>query len=347
MWRVALVLLCVQWVVSSPPYTIKVDGDFEDWSVVSKRRDPSRAREGEASPEDGFPRVWDVHALYESQDGCAWRAALYNPGVDIMETAMVHDDNSLYVYAKTMGDMRRNATRVTLYLDLDNNVETGYCNGVAGTFPSLCGIDMSVRVRVLNDNSTHRRITLHSMRNETEVQYAKQRIQTDGKVVFGRGENHLYLEYAYWQPSSPPSAIDRRYCDVFALPGGAMACFSGDGDEGPRGGATLVKFDVTGQQVEMSIPLPAFLLDGSGQTLSLQQTLVAQLSVESNDDTDPASSDATGPFAYELSPGEVRVSLEAAIVIPCATFILGVVGTSIIACLIHMKKNRSGYTDIQ
>ena len=35
---------------------------------------------------------------------------------------------------------------VQLNIDVDSRADTGFCTGTAGVFPSLCGVDMTVRV---------------------------------------------------------------------------------------------------------------------------------------------------------------------------------------------------------
>ncbi len=144
----------------------------------------------------------------------------------------------------------------------------------------------------------------------------------------------------------PPTPSDRKKCTVHELRDGDWLCFT-QGWSGPLTGASTVAYSANGTLVEFQVPITALLRnrDTDESTVRIRSSVSVQLVLES---TAKGCADATSPFAYELGPGGHPVSLEAAIVIPIATFLLGVVAVTVVACICFYRRSKSKeYSQIQ
>jgi hypothetical protein len=134
----------------------------------------------------------------------------------------------------------------------------------------------------------------------------------------------------------------------YQLPSGDWICFVSDTCSGPFQGAFKFAFSADGTQLEMGMPLKAFLnlQDGTpavgiGSTLTVQFTLETSGQLSQPDDW---VTDGSFTFPYHLDPlSVVENSLAWQIAVPIATFFVGV---TIAAAITYCVMRRKGYESI-
>lgn len=112
---------------ADPMTDIVIDGNFDDWKNVPSRYDPVDLPDG--SVYDGnVPDCHDTDHILANDIP----AHVYNPHADIVEFKYTHDENFLYTYIRTSGEVAKTAVGdspgryyIISTVDVDEDVTTG------------------------------------------------------------------------------------------------------------------------------------------------------------------------------------------------------------------------------
>jgi hypothetical protein len=129
-------------VVGAPVQQIVLDGSFADWSGVPSYSDPQD----------------DQHDT--DHDGQFDTPAYVNhPDVDLLEYKFAHDEQNLYAYFRSRGQIGRTQNQsagragryyVIVTIDVDNNDTSGYWLHEGGYYPTSNGYDMNMELEFYN-----------------------------------------------------------------------------------------------------------------------------------------------------------------------------------------------------
>lgn len=112
---------------ADPMTDIVIDGNFDDWKAVPSRYDPVDLPDG--SVYDGnVPDCHDTDHIRVNDIP----AHVYNPHADIVEFKYTHDENFLYTYIRTSGEIAKTFVGdvpgryyIISTVDVDEDVTTG------------------------------------------------------------------------------------------------------------------------------------------------------------------------------------------------------------------------------
>lgn len=156
---------------------ITIDGDFEDWKDFSAYSDPpGDTHDTENDQKDAIPDPVD------------------HPDADLLEYRVTHDDENLYFYVRSRGeigrtqkagpDKRAGRYYVAITIDVDNNDDTGYWIHEGGYYPTSRGYDVNAEIEYYDGEFNTGHYLNHGARNESELKQAFLD-QTQGKYVAG------------------------------------------------------------------------------------------------------------------------------------------------------------------
>lgn len=312
-----------------PPVSVAIDGDFADWAAVPQLSDPwwpTNATTDEG-PMQGFPPGADVHEPRPSSWLCdATRAARRGP--DLMAVAVAHDPTSVYVYARTVEPLRD--ASLSLLLDVDDDVTTGSSLGLGGGYPDAAGFDVELRVTVDSAGAASLAWLRVFSSNSSEATVAL------GQVTLG--------PWAGPWTDALPAWVYRRSADAswcraaHALPAGWL-CFVHDLAAPSLGSVQVAAAD---GQLELSVPLGAFLrVSGGAAVVALGSTLLryAVMVVQSGTN---ASSDASWAQGYWVA--DVQTPPSTLVVLSLVVLAIGAcAGTLATYCFVKVRAARAGY----
>jgi len=306
----ALFLGVLSLLVAERPSSITIDGTFTDWDSVRKYRDPHDNIDGSVL-QDGIP---DCHNTTES-GRCSKPTHVFNPIVDILEYALAHDSGHLYAYFKSAGNITLTSTDggreyIGVNLDVDDDIETGYCVSGGGYFPDSCGYDLLFELEIFNGSFNSAYIILHSMTNNADYQRAhmeqRRRVVSLAPAIYD-----IYTEWVYWDDRNPITPEEGQRCTdgPYYLPGNdhPVICFVQDKCNCRFQG--VMKFAVSKDfhEIEISAPFEAFMNYANGKpTVALGKRMTVEFFLETSEQFSTPrawASDGTWPIrGYVLEP---------------------------------------------
>jgi len=280
---------------------------------------------------DGFPVNPDTHEASELSDLCGNRLSVYNPHVDIIESAIAHNKNKVFAYFKAVGAIGLTTTTpsagrayLQINMDIDNNANTGYCPSLGGYYPQQCGVDLSFEIEMYNGTFNTGHIILHAHKNESDIPLIQSEILTGFFAPNGPDlPYNLYEEWVYYDKQPPQEEIDR--CNKGVVNGNgdgffkveysnnhkdAWVCFMSDECDGPFAGVFEYGFSEDQTELEMGVPFEAFMYNSltNEPNLQLGMSITMQMNLETSDELSIPNnlwaSDAVLPFSYAFEDDE-------------------------------------------
>jgi hypothetical protein len=256
MTKLGLIIICI--VLRLAPTNgftaepvINIDGRFDDWAVARSYADP----------------VGDTHATGHKRKDDVPRP-VEHPDVDLVEYKVAHDNDHLYCYLRSRGQIANtqigDGTKpggryyVIVTIDADDNDDTGYWLHEGGYYPTSRGYDLNVEVEYYNGELNTACYLNHGARDAAELHQAFLD-QSAGKYERGRDGPYpagflrllpgTYKQYTQWVYHD-----DGRLTFVR--------------DEGPvvKGIATAAVSE-DGHQIEAKFPYRGFLHDERGRAI--------------------------------------------------------------------------------
>lgn len=276
-----------------PFHRIIVDGQFGDWAPV-----PSQLDSANDTHDTDHGGQFDVPAYVQHED------------VDLLEFKFTHDEENLYAYFKSTGEIGRtqakkagNAGRyyVIVTIDVDDNDSTGYWLHEGGYYPTSPGYDMNMEVEFYNSVFNTGHYLNHGCLNESE--YLAARIdQAMGIVDVRPGTYDWYTQWVWWdEPQGIPGEI--------ALPTGERIVWVVD--RGPvYQGIIRIEVSPDGHEAEMVAPFRGFMnYPGGAPIIADGATLDVSFSLEASGELAPGNdwaSDTAPPIEdYYVNTGPV------------------------------------------
>jgi acetyl esterase/lipase len=233
----------------SPP--ILIDGEFDDWTSIPSHMDP----------ED------DTHDVRHKQRDDTPDHVDY-PDVDLLEYKVTSDNENLYCYFRSRGEIGRTQTAgpgkqagryyVIATIDVDDDDDTGYWVHEGGYYPTSRGYDVNAEIEFYDGEFNTGHYLNHGARNEHELHQAFLD-QTAGEYVAGNdgpyphgfmrvlpGTYDFYTQWVYHDDGQ--ITIVRDMGPV--VPGVVTCAVSKDGHE-----------------IECRFPLKGFLADENGRPI--------------------------------------------------------------------------------
>jgi hypothetical protein len=284
----------------------------------------------------------------------------------VVEYAVAHNGDNLYGYIKVVGDITRTSigegidagrTYLKVMLDMDNDLETGFCGNEGGYYPEACGYDMGFAIEIFNGSVNWASVILHSMGNQTDIAEARKEV-LNNTVNFRYAHYNPHMRWVYWDDSVPITAEEAKRCPdgPFELPGPnhPKICFVTDTCNCSFKGVMNYAFSADNHSIEFSVPFKAFLnlLDGT-PALKLGTRLTVAIDTQtSNYYSQPQIwvSDSTWPIrGYLFEPTDAVTPSqdlwEDRLIAGAIGLVIGAVIATII-CLLATTLTRKGYKPV-
>ncbi len=293
-------------VASEPIFDIVIDGNFDDWKNVPSHFDPIDLADGSTMDEN----IADVHdadhyGLFEKPDHA------YNPHVDIVEVKYTHDENFLYTYIRTNGEIARTFVGekpgryyAIVTVDVDNDEKTGYLLNQGGYYPVTGGYDVNHELEYYIGSFNQAVFLDHGAFNDVTLKanFAANKL---GIMLLGPATYPFYTEYLFWDTTPTADEIKRCPDGPYKLPNSeVLICFTADKAPGPFYSSS--KAEKNGTEIEIRHPLKGFLKSSQGDfdTIALGSTIKVSVSLETSGEyTVPLgtwATDTAAPFKYTL-----------------------------------------------
>jgi hypothetical protein len=280
-------------VIGAPVQQIGIDGSFADWNVVPSYYDPQDDQHDT-----------DHSGQFDTPN------YVNHPDVDLLEYKFAHDEQDLYAYFRSRGQIGRTQQQsagtagryyVIVTIDVDNSDTTGYWLHEGGYYPTSRGYDMNMELEFYNGafNTghylSHDALTngeyMQDLLNLTSGQWTQGNDgpYTPGFVQPAAGNYDYYTQWVYQNNNTLMIVRDRGP----VVPGIVSYALSPDGHE-----------------LEMRAPFKGFLKNAaSSPNMALGKTLDISFSLEASGELAPggtwASDTATPIASYFLGfPGD-------------------------------------------
>mmetsp|Transcript_19972 Transcript_19972/g.27940 ORF Transcript_19972/g.27940 Transcript_19972/m.27940 type:complete len:401 (-) Transcript_19972:54-1256(-) len=282
--KITILLLCIASIIicseAVKPKKIKIDGKFDDWNDVTKYTDPDDAPDGSVV-QDGIPDVHDT----THETPCDQPTHVINDDVNILEFAFAHDDDeNFYAYMRAKGNISRTSVQdqatgmtagrsyIQVVIDVDDNLDTGYCLNEGGYYPTGCGYDMHFELEMYNGTFNTAHYLLHAM-NDTFTYNTSYDLQKQGLLdLYLLNGSYIasykpYTEWVMWNSKGEDSITPQtaemctQYADgPYLIPDTEdVICFVEDKVQGPFKGIMDFAFSEDGHSVEMKAPWKGFM----------------------------------------------------------------------------------------
>jgi len=254
-------------------------------------------------------------------------------------------------------------TLLKVMLDLDDNLETGFCTNGAGYYPESCGYDMSFELEIYNGTVNTASVSLHAMVNQSDYSIAVKE-QKNNTVYFRYSLYKPYTQWVYWDDSKPITSDEESRCrdGPYALPGSnnPVICFINDMCNCSYKGVMNYAFSADNHSVEFSVPFRAFMnLPDGTPAIKLGNRITVGFTLATSDQYSSPhiwASDSSWPIrGYLFGPTDAispSQNLWADRFISGAVgLIIGAIIATIVALLAtsvaHKHKHKSGYTNVE
>ncbi|MCI0455371.1 MAG: hypothetical protein L0Z62_00135 [Gemmataceae bacterium] len=252
---------------SEPVRSITIDGKFEDWKNVPAYKDPPNNEH-----DTDHKKIDDKPERVDHAD------------VDLLEYKIAHDADNLFAYFKARGVIGRTQTAgpgkkagryyAIVTIDVDNEEKTGYWLHEGGFYPTSRGYDVNAEIEWYGGRLNTGHSINHACRDQAELDQAfldqssgqfKKGHPGPYKAGFVRLGPGTYKHYTEWVYHANDTLTFVR-------------------DQGPQVlGIIKGALSTDGHELEMIIPLKAFLVDPKGQPLiKLGQKINISMSLEAS-----------------------------------------------------------------
>ena len=279
-------------VFAEPMYPITIDGDFSDWEDIPSYTDAS----GDTHATD------DVGEYGIPED-------VEHPDVDLLEFKFTHDEENLYAYFRSEGNIGRTQTAsagregryyVIVTIDVDNQDSTGYPLHEGGYYPTTDGYDMNMEVEYYGGTFNTGHYLNHGCLDETQY-YEAQEDQKLGLVDVLPGTYDWYTQWVWWD--TPQGNVGE-----IVLPDDQGAIIWVE-DKGPvYQGILTIALSSDAHEAEMKAPFRGFMKDKNNPDdpiMRLGRTIDLSFSLEASGELAPGgtwASDTADPIEnYYLS----------------------------------------------
>ena len=272
---------------------IAIDGKFDDWAALPTYTDPA----GDTHDTD-----------HEQKDDTP--DAVDHPDADLLEYKVAHDDENLYFYLRSRGQIGRTQVDkdggeagryyVIVTIDVDDNDDTGYWIHEGGYYPTSRGYDVNAEIEYYNGELNTACYLNHGALDAAELAQAfldqsqnKYKAGRDGPYPAGfmrllPGTYKQYTQWVYHDDDTITFVRDKGP----VVPGIATAAISADG-----------------HMIEAKFPLIGFLKDENGKPILAPGAKIdLSFSLEASGELAPGkrwASDTGEPVnGYVLTPGK-------------------------------------------
>jgi acetyl esterase/lipase len=274
---------------------IVIDGKFGDWADVPAHYDPPN----------------DTHDTQQTRKDQT-PDYVNHPDVDLLEYRATHDDENLYFYFRSRGEISRTQRSdtgkpagryyVIVTIDVDNNDDTGYWVHEGGYFPTTRGYDVNAEIEYYDGAFNTGHYLNHGARNDSELKQAfldqttnQYTVGNDGPYPSGfmRVLPGTYDFYTQWVYHTNDTVTVVR-------------------DKGPVvNGIVKAALSADRHEVEAVFPLKGFLRDENGEpVIGVPSTIDLSFSLEASGELAPGkrwASDTAEPIVgYRLTPSKPK-----------------------------------------
>ncbi len=227
---------------ADPIRHIVVDGSFADWSGVPSYFDPQ-----DDQHDTDHSGQFDTPAYVN------------HPDVDLLEFKLAHDENNLYAYFRSRGQIgatqheadgngRAGRYYVIVTIDVDNDDSTGYWLNEGGYYPTSRGYDMNMEIEYYDGAFNTGHYINHGALNPADLVTAEAQ-QKEGIVDVLPGTYDYYTQWVMFNDSTSGD---------FDLQDGTSITFVAD--KGPvYQGIVSAAISPDGHELEMVAPFIGFM----------------------------------------------------------------------------------------
>ena len=301
-WATALPLIAFAMSAPSAPIEpIVIDGNFSDWANVRSYTD---AMDDQHDTDHSGPN--DIPAYVD------------HPDVDLLEFKFSHDEDNLYGYFRSRGEIGRTSNQATdgkagrfyiiITIDMDEDDETGYPLHEGGYYPTTPGYDMNMEVEFYDGEFNTGHFLLHGCleTDEDPAFFASQDEQAMGLVSLVPGNYDCYTQWVFYD--TPPG-----FSEEIIIPSGEAIYWVVD--KGPVYPDSIVTIAISadGHEAEMKAPFRGFMKDSTtGEPIvALGKTLDVSFSLEASPELVPSEdwgSDTADPIVKYVTGSELAGS---------------------------------------
>lgn len=283
---------------AEPIRQITIDGNFADWANARSYTDPQDDQHD--TDHDG---EFDTPAYVD------------HPDVDLVEFKFAHDDQNLYAYFRSRGQIGRTSNAIAdgqagrfyviVTIDVDEDDATGYPLHEGGYYPTTPGYDMNMEVEFYDGAFNTGHYLLHGCLGDqgSPSFFASQEEQAQGFVSIVPGNYDCYTQWVWYD--DPPG-----FADEIILPTGEAIYWVVD--RGPVYPDSIVTIAISddGHEAEMKAPFRGFMKDApeGNPIIAMGKKLDVSFSLEASPELAPSEdwgSDTADPINTYVVGSEV------------------------------------------
>ncbi|MBX3176213.1 MAG: hypothetical protein KF886_02535 [Candidatus Hydrogenedentes bacterium] len=291
---------------AAPIHEITIDGNFDDWADVRAYFD--EADDQHDTDHDG---EFDIPDYVD------------HPDVDLLEFKFAHDEENLYAYFRSRGQIGRTSNQadhgragrfyIIVTIDVDQDDTTGYPLHEGGYYPTTPGYDMNMEVEFFDGEFNTGHYLLHGCLGDqgSPSFLVSQMEQALGLVSIVPGNYDCYTQWVWYD--TPPALNPATHGEPIILPSGEAIYWVVD--RGPVYPDSIVTIAISGDghEAEMKAPFRGFMKDSTtGQPIiALGKKLDLSFSLEASPELVPSDrwgSDTADPIEKYVLGSELAGS---------------------------------------
>ncbi len=303
---VGCVVLMVSTVNAAPIRPIVIDGNFGDWAGIPSYTDPA-----DDQHDTDHKGATDVPAYVD------------HPDVDLIEYKFSHDEDNLYGYFRSRGQIGRTSNLgvdgkagrfyIIITIDMDEDDETGYPLHEGGYYPTTPGYDMNMEVEFYDGEFNTGHFLLHGcLENSGDPAFLQSQVeQSMGVVNLVPGNYDCYTQWVYYD--TPPGFDPATFGQEIIIPTGEAIYWVVD--KGPVYPDSIVTIAISadGHEAEMKAPFRGFMKNAAtGEAIvALGKKLDVSFSLEASPELVPSTdwgSDTADPIVKYVVGSELAGS---------------------------------------